>query len=252
MNDSMGNDYSIATASFEIIVLVLGAFLLGAMFCYLLRLLGLCCRRQKTIANTNTARDALRNSQTGFATPEIRPGTGPDIATPINTTSTAPSAGSILDGDRTVYGADINSLLRRSSDDTTEVSVERANDTSSDSFENRARESLANLNRGNQAAPASIDYTLDMPMPDDNQVDDLKKLEGIGPRIEKLLNDAGIKSYARLATMDRNHLKNLLEQGGNDFKMNEPKSWPYQAELAAKENWSRLKEYQAFLLDGRS
>lgn len=252
MNDSMGNDYSIITASFEIIVLVLGAFLLGAICCYLLRLSGLCCRRQKPATNANTAREALRNSQTGFVTPDMRYDTGPDLAAPVNTSPTTPSAGSILDGDRTVYGADINSLLRRSSDDTTEVSVERANSTSSGSFENRARESLASLNKESQAAPDLIDYTLDMPMPDDNQVDDLKKLEGIGPRIEKLLNDAGIKSYARLATMDRNHLKNLLEQGGSDFTMDEPKSWPYQAELAAKENWGRLKEYQAFLLDGRS
>lgn len=252
MNDLTGNDYSITTASFEILVLVLGAFLFGAMLCYLLRLSGLCCRGQKTVTNTNTARDALRNSQTGFVTPEIKSDTGPDITAPVNTTPIAPSSGSILNGDRTIYGADINSLLRRSSSDTTEVSVERANSTSSDSFENRARESLANVNKENPTAPASIDYTLDMPMPDDNQVDDLQRLEGIGPRIEKLLNDAGIKSYARLATMDRNHLKSLLEQGGNDFKMNEPKSWPYQAELAAKENWSRLKEYQTFLLDGRS
>lgn len=242
MNDLMGNNYTITTASVEIILLVSGAFLLGAMLCYLLRLLGLCCRRPKSVNSIGTARDALMSSQTGFITPEIGSGSG------IAATGSAPSSGSILNGDRTVYGADINSLLRNSSG-TTEVNIERS--TSSGSFENRARESLTNL-RDMKAAPVFTDYTADIPTPDDNQVDDLKKLEGIGPRIEKLLNDAGIKSYAKLATMDRDHLKSLLDKGGREFDMNEPKSWPYQAELAAKENWNRLKEYQAFLLDGRS
>lgn len=248
MNDLMGNDYTITIASVEIILLVLGAFLLGAALCYLLRLLGLCCRRPKPVTNTSTARDALISSQTGFITPEINSGAGPGIAATRPGTGSAPSSGSILNGDRTVYGADINSLLRNSSG-TTEVNIERS--TSSGSFENRARESLTNL-RDMKAAPVFTDYTADIPTPDDNQVDDLKKLEGIGPRIEKLLNDAGIKSYAKLATMDRDHLKSLLDKGGREFDMNEPKSWPYQAELAAKENWNRLKEYQAFLLDGRS
>lgn len=245
MNDLMGNNYTITTASFEIILLVSGAFLLGAMLCYLLRLLGLCCRRPKSVNNISTARDALTNSQPGFIKPEFKSGAG--IAATATGSASAPSSGSILNGDRTVYGADINSLLRNSSS-TTEVNIERS--TSSGSFENRARESLTNL-RDAKAEPVLTDYTADMPMPDDNRVDDLKKLEGIGPRIEKLLNDAGIKNYAKLATMDRDHLKTLLEKGGREFDMNEPKSWPYQAELAAKENWSRLKEYQAFLLDGR-
>ena len=83
-------------------------------------------------------------------------------------------------------------------------------------------------------------------------MDDLKKLEGIGPRIEKLLNDAGIKSYVKLATMDRDALKAILDAGGSQFKLHEPKSWPYQAELAAKQNWQRLKEYQDFLISGRN
>ncbi len=246
MNDLTSNDYNIAAASLEIIVLMLGAFVLGAMLCYVLRLLGLCCRKQKLVVST--AREALINSQASIpaSTPEVRSRSNP--ITPA--AETIPSSGSMLRGDTTVYGADINSLLRSNSDDTG-ISVERGT-ASSSSFESRAKESLASLRRENDALPAAIDYTLDMPKPDDNQMDDLQKLEGIDARIEKLLNEADIKSYAKLATMDRDYLKKLLEQGGKEFTTSEPKSWPYQAELAAKENWSRLKEYQAFLLDGRS
>lgn len=252
MNNVMDNDYTIGTASFEIILLVIGAFLLGAMLCYLLRMLGLCCRSKKPALTTHTANEALQRSpQTSLSA--INTEIQTDTALPSNTNPVAdsvPSSGSLIEGDSTVYGADISSLLRSSSD-ATQIRVERSTPSASGSFENRARESLANLREEPRTTNGSIDYTLDMPMPDDSQVDDLKKLEGIGPRIEKLLNDAGIKSYAKLATMDRNHLKELLEQGGSEFSMNEPKSWPYQAELAAKENWSRLKEYQAFLLDGQ-
>lgn len=227
MNDLTSSDYTIGSAGFEIILLVAGTFLLGAMFCYLLRMLGLCCRKKQSAIPVHSARDALQNSQAGFA------------------------GGSMLDGDREVQQVDINSLIRSGGNDVTEVRVDRTGDKNSaaGSFESRARESLASLEDGTQATP--IDYTLDIPVPSDSHVDDLKKLEGIDEHIEKLLNEAGIKSYAKLATMGRNHLKSLLEQGGSQFKTNEPKSWPYQAELAAKDNWNRLKEYQEFLLDSR-
>ena len=56
----------------------------------------------------------------------------------------------------------------------------------------------------------------------------------------------------KLATMDRDALKAILDAGGSQFKLHEPKSWPYQAELAAKQNWQRLKEYQDFLISGRN
>jgi glycine cleavage system pyridoxal-binding protein P len=32
--------------------------------------------------------------------------------------------------------------------------------------------------------------------------------------------------------------------------MHDPKSWPYQAELAQKGEWERLKEYQNLLIGG--
>ena len=52
--------------------------------------------------------------------------------------------------------------------------------------------------------------------------------------------------------MDRDRLRDILAAGGNEFRMHEPKSWPYQAELAAKQNWDRLREYQEFLIEGRT
>lgn len=82
-------------------------------------------------------------------------------------------------------------------------------------------------------------------------VDDLTKIEGIGPKIEHLLNEAGILNFAQLASADRDTIKSILEKGGPQFKMHEPKTWPKQAQLADKAEWNELKAYQDELLGGR-
>lgn len=81
--------------------------------------------------------------------------------------------------------------------------------------------------------------------------DDLKKLEGIGPKIEQILNAAGIQNFDQLAALTPEMIKPLLDNAGGQFKMHDPKSWPYQAELAAKGEWDRLREYQNLLIGGR-
>ncbi|MFN3786014.1 MAG: hypothetical protein ACK4RS_04155, partial [Thiothrix sp.] len=86
---------------------------------------------------------------------------------------------------------------------------------------------------------------------DMNRKDDLKKLEGIGPKLEKILNAAGIQRYTQLAAMTPDEIRPLLEAAGNQFRMHDPQSWPYQAELAAKGDWERLREYQNLLIAGR-
>lgn len=81
--------------------------------------------------------------------------------------------------------------------------------------------------------------------------DDLKKLEGIGPKIEQVLNTAGIQNYDQLAAMTPDAIKQLLDAAGGQFRMHDPKSWPYQAELAGKGEWERLQEYQNLLINGK-
>lgn len=85
----------------------------------------------------------------------------------------------------------------------------------------------------------------------DNFVDDLTKIEGIGPKIEQLLNEAGILNFAQLKSASRDTLKAILDEGGPQFKMHEPETWPKQAELADSGEWKKLKEYQDVLIGGR-
>ncbi|HGG58473.1 MAG TPA: hypothetical protein ENK26_00960 [Gammaproteobacteria bacterium] len=82
--------------------------------------------------------------------------------------------------------------------------------------------------------------------------DDLKIVEGIGPKIEKLLKDAGIDTWKKLSEADVGDLQKILDAAGPSFRLADPKSWPVQAELADSGQWAKLKEYQDALQGGRA
>jgi len=84
-----------------------------------------------------------------------------------------------------------------------------------------------------------------------HQKDDLRKIEGIGPKIQELLNKADIYSFKELSKSTRDLIKKLLNEAGPQFRMHEPESWPHQAKLAAKGEWDELEKYQEFLIAGR-
>jgi predicted flap endonuclease-1-like 5' DNA nuclease len=81
--------------------------------------------------------------------------------------------------------------------------------------------------------------------------DDLKKVEGIGPKIEKMLQAEGIYTWQDLAETSVEHLKQILDKGGPAYKVHNPESWPFQADLAAKGKWDELKKWQAEHKHGR-
>jgi small subunit ribosomal protein S1 len=74
--------------------------------------------------------------------------------------------------------------------------------------------------------------------------DDLKKIEGIGPKIEELLHEAGILTFADLSKADVAVIKEVLNAAGSRYQMHDPTSWPMQAEMAANGDWDQLKEWQ--------
>ena len=76
------------------------------------------------------------------------------------------------------------------------------------------------------------------------KADDLKKIEGIGPKIASLLNEAGIITFADLAAAKKTALKAVLTAAGPRFKMHNPTTWAKQAKLAAKGEWTKLKKLQ--------
>lgn len=80
--------------------------------------------------------------------------------------------------------------------------------------------------------------------------DDLKKIEGIGPKIEQLCNGIGIHTWAQLGATSVETLQKMLDDAGSRYKISNPGTWPKQAEMAANGEWDKLKEYQDFLDGG--
>jgi NADH-quinone oxidoreductase subunit I len=82
--------------------------------------------------------------------------------------------------------------------------------------------------------------------------DDLERIEGIGPKIAAVLQEAGIKTYAQLAEAKEDQLNEILEKADpNLLKLAEPKTWPTQARLAARDKWDALERYQERLKGGK-
>lgn len=84
-----------------------------------------------------------------------------------------------------------------------------------------------------------------------SKADDLKKVEGVGPKIAELFNEAGINSFAELAATSVDKLKEILEAAGSHFASHDPGTWPKQAELAAAGKWDELKTWQDELNGGK-
>jgi len=82
--------------------------------------------------------------------------------------------------------------------------------------------------------------------------DDLKKIEGIGPKIASLLTDGGIETFEKLSKTDPEKIREILLAAGSRYKMHDPTTWPQQAELAAADKWDDLQVLQDNLKGGKA
>ncbi|MCX8210418.1 MAG: helix-hairpin-helix domain-containing protein [Lewinella sp.] len=80
---------------------------------------------------------------------------------------------------------------------------------------------------------------------------DLKVVEGIGPKIEGLLKAGGINTWSELAAADTVRIQEVLAAAGARFKLAVPRTWSQQAGLAAAGNWAALKSLQEELNAGK-
>jgi len=84
----------------------------------------------------------------------------------------------------------------------------------------------------------------------DGKPDDLKKIEGIGPKIAEHLNNGGINSFEELANAEISRLQEILDNAGPRYRMHNPGTWPQQSRLAADDKWDELKVLQDNLKGG--
>jgi predicted flap endonuclease-1-like 5' DNA nuclease len=82
--------------------------------------------------------------------------------------------------------------------------------------------------------------------------DDLKRIEGIGPKISGVLQEAGITTYVQLADAEVSRLEQILgEADPRLMRLAKPTTWPEQAALAAAGEWDALRALQNELKGGR-
>ena len=83
----------------------------------------------------------------------------------------------------------------------------------------------------------------------EKSADDLTKLEGIGPKVAKILTDAGYASFADLAEADAAEVDKILD--ANKLQMMDSAGWIEQAKLAAAGDMEGLAKLQDELKGGR-
>lgn len=104
--------------------------------------------------------------------------------------------------------------------------------------------------------PIEENITIDEPIKSETKVnkteakDDFTILEGVGPKINTLLHNAGINTFLDLKNSHIEALQMILDNAGHHFKMANPKTWPEQAHLASLGKWEDLKSYQDRLYSG--
>jgi predicted flap endonuclease-1-like 5' DNA nuclease len=81
--------------------------------------------------------------------------------------------------------------------------------------------------------------------------DDLKLVEGIGPKIEELFHAAGLKTWKAVSETDPSRLKEILVAAGERFQMHDPTTWPKQCHMMVEDKWEDLKTYQDRLDGGK-
>ncbi|MEA3326880.1 MAG: DUF4332 domain-containing protein [Chloroflexota bacterium] len=79
--------------------------------------------------------------------------------------------------------------------------------------------------------------------------DNLTLIEGIGPRIQSVLQAVGIHTFEQLADLAPEKIKEVLTEAGVRLAVTD--TWPKQAKLAAQGKMDELKALQDELQGGR-
>lgn len=142
--------------------------------------------------------------------------------------------------------------------------AEQVEQTTIDSVSNDAPEAKeeAPAVEAKEEAPAAEEVKEEAPAPEAKEeapapvapagtIDEYKKIEGIGPKIEELLHNAGLATFADLASAPVDKLKGILADAGSRYTMHDPTTWPQQSQLAADGKWDELKKLQDELDGGK-
>ena len=83
------------------------------------------------------------------------------------------------------------------------------------------------------------------------KLDDLKLIEGIGPKIEALIKADGLTTWRQLSKANVERLQGILDAAGPRYNIHNPGSWPTQAGLLADGKWVEFKTLTDNLTGGK-
>jgi large subunit ribosomal protein L27 len=103
------------------------------------------------------------------------------------------------------------------------------------------------------AKPAKKKAAAKIELPSGKKIkqDDLKMVEGIGPKIEGLLHAIDIKTWRQLADAPEATVQQMLDDAGPRYRIHSPSTWAKQAGLAADSKWAELEKLQDELDGGK-
>ncbi|MGB5819664.1 MAG: 30S ribosomal protein S2 [Saonia sp.] len=105
-------------------------------------------------------------------------------------------------------------------------------------------EKAAQAEKAVEATPAVEEAPVAKKETENGTADDLTKIEGIGPKIAEIFQNAKIISFKDLAGKSEDELKTVLTEAGPRYASKNPSSWGKQAKMAADGKWEELKEWQ--------
>ncbi|RMA65755.1 50S ribosomal protein L21 [Ulvibacter antarcticus] len=76
------------------------------------------------------------------------------------------------------------------------------------------------------------------------KADDLKKIEGAGPKAAEAMVAAGLDTFAKVAKAKPEAIAAILTEASSNLAHLVTDTWPKQAKLAAEGKWDELKELQ--------
>ncbi len=117
---------------------------------------------------------------------------------------------------------------------------------------NSLKSEIASMSKKSTSAKHDFDADLAASVFGEKIVEnDLKIVEGIGPKIEELFQKAGIKTWKALSETTVEKCQQILEGAGESYKAHNPTSWPLQSEMAYTGKWDELKKWQDDMLGGK-
>ncbi|TAG56025.1 MAG: hypothetical protein EAZ27_05815 [Cytophagales bacterium] len=153
-----------------------------------------------------------------------------------------------------VDSEEIEKLKKKNNDLMIELgNVKRSNTDLSIKLDDCNKRGISSPKASVSSKVESVDLNLSVPnFAAKPKPDDLKIIEGIGPKIEELLNNGKIFTFSDLANANFETLKTILVNAGSRFQMHDPTTWPQQSALARDGKFEELKKLQDELNAGKA